>query len=81
MPNPSTGNVLAELWAPIPAHEAGLFAAARNGEHSYSGSLWLHMLGWLELRASGTDWPHNLETRVLYIPADLDNVSASFVTL
>jgi hypothetical protein len=57
MPNPSASDFLAELWAPIPAHEAGLFAAAWNGEHSYSGSLWLHTLGWLESRASGTDWP------------------------
>jgi hypothetical protein len=81
VPNPGTGNILAELWAPVPAHEAGLLAAARNGEYSYSGSLSLHTSGWLELRAFGTDWPHNLETRVLYIPANLDDVSASFVTL
>jgi hypothetical protein len=57
VPNPNTGNFLAELWAPISARETGLFAAARNGEYSYSGSLWLHTLGWLESRASGTDWP------------------------
>jgi hypothetical protein len=81
VPNPSTGNVLAELWAPIPALEAGLFAAARNGEHSYSRSLWLLTLGWLESRASGIDWPHNLETWIFYILANLDDVSASFVTL
>src|SRR2546423_12551352 len=47
-----TMGILAQLWVAIPALEAGPFAAAGNGEHSYSGALSMHTSDVLGMRDS-----------------------------